>query len=273
MKKSAELPRGISQKLQKFELYLKSQRLTKGTRKMYLGRARDFMLKIGDSKTYDSLDIRKYLANFDTFTGNWARFTYYALKQFFESFDWKWDLRRPPAGTLHPNRPRLSDEQIIQIITAAKDGRLNNVEAGLAAIATTYGARRVELGNLRREDRDFQRDTITIRAMKGGRERIHLIPPKVKVFIDRYDFKPRGATSLDNIFDSIMLKCGIENGRRMGWHSIRRALNTGLRGVIAYRKEYLRWRMDDIDMVYDGTPPEQIDRIVFAKHPFLGAWK
>jgi hypothetical protein len=34
-----------------------------------------------------------------------------------------------------------------------------------------------------------------------------------------------------------------------------------------------RRRVDDFDMIYDGTAPEEIDRIVFKHHPYLGAWK
>ncbi len=273
MENLGELPEGISQKLRDFELWLRSERLNKGTVKMYLGRARDFMLKIGEREAYDSQDVRAYLANFESYTGNWTRFTYYALKRLFEAFDWKWDLKRPPAGTMHPKRPRLSDEQIKQMIAAAMNGVLDENEAGAVAIATTYGPRRIELMNLKREDADFQNGMITIRAMKGGRERIHLIPSMIMSFVQRFDFKPRSTTSWDNIFDNIMQKCNIPNEKGMGWHSIRRALNTGLRKVIVYRKEFLRWKLDDIDMIYDGTSSEEIDHIVFENHPYLEAWR
>lgn len=273
MRKSAELPRGISQKLQDFELWLRSERVTKGTIKRYIERTRNFMLYIGDRDCYDSQDARKYLANLKGESG-WVRFNHYALKCFFEAMKWEWDLRRPPPETEHPKRLALSNEEIVMLINAAKNGMLTEREAGLFALSTIYGPRRVEFKKLKREDVDFEHHTVTIMTAKRGRMRTHLIPDEIFAYVQRFDFKSYDEKTFNEQFKSALSKCGIKHENGMGWHSIRRRLNTEFkRRKIIYRKEFLRWKLKGMDDVYDVATPEEIDREVFKDHPFLEAWK
>lgn len=273
MRKSAELPKGISQKMQDFELWLRSERITKGTIKRYIERARNFMLYIGGRDCYDSQDARKYLANLKGESG-WVRFNHYALKGFFDAMKWEWDLKHPPPETEHPKRLALSSEEITTLINAAKNGMLTERETGLLALSTIYGLRRVELMELRRDNVDFKHHTITIMTAKRGRMRTHLIPDEIFAYVQRFDFRVYEVSTLNEQFKSALSKCIVKHEDGMGWHSIRRRLYTEMkRRKIIYRKEFMRWKRKDIDDVYDVAMPEEIDREVFKNHPFLGAWK
>ena len=280
MMKSDELGGMISRKLDEFEVFLKSERAKEATIKTYLPIIARFLEGcdgLDDVEINpDEADARTFLADQYDKAGNTARKMFYALRTYFRSRNVQFNLN-PPKPTEHPFKPTLNDKQMSMLITTIKD-QGDAREKGIGALSSVYAIRRKELIELSRNDVNFEDRTITIRAVKGGRERVHLIPDIILSHISNYDFKPISYQTAANVFWGMVRKAMMELPKGYGFHSIRRALNVGLRqrGVdILLRHEFMRWRFRDpsiIDMIYETTPAAEIDRIVFEKHPFLEAW-
>lgn len=267
----------ITRKLDDFEVYLKSEMRSPTTIKTYVPVVKRFLESL-DVSDFDEGDVRTFLANqvYDL-KGNTARKIHYALAAYFASLKLDFHLK-PSDPTDHPYKPTMDLKQMPKIIATIKQSG-DATEQGVLALSSTYGVRCSELVIMGRGDIDFDNDTITIRAKKHGRERVHLVPKVIMPYISNYDFKPRSDRTFERIFWQMMEKCRLDLKKGYGLHSIRRALNVGFRarGVdILLRHEFMRWRFRDrsmIDMIYETTSPVEIDKLVFKKHPFLPAWR
>ncbi len=261
--------------LSDFEIYLKSARVKRSTLRTYIPEVTRFLGTLkGDE--FDESDGRAYLANLYSMRDNTARKIYYALFALFKSQKIPFEMTVPPMEE-NPFQPTIRQEEMPVLITAVKEAG-DPDERGALALSTTYGVRRVELR--RASENDLNRDdkTITIHTAKKGRVRTHLIPEEILDHISGYDFKSRSDQSWADLFKKMTRRAGLEFGKGFGWHSIRRALYTELTQAnvgFLHIHEFLRWRIRGINlgMIYDQTPPAEIDRIVFEKHPFLAAWR
>lgn len=260
--------------LKDLETHLKSIRVKPSTLKTYIPEANRFLNSVKGT-TFDESDARAYLANLYNMKDNTARKIHYSLTALFKSQNIPFNMDPPPMAD-NPFQPSIRLDEMLALITAVKESGDPN-ERGVLALSTVYGVRRIEIR--RASENDLNRDdkTITIHTAKKGRQRAHLIPDEILDHLFKFDFIPRSDQGYANLFWGMIKRAGLELPKGYGFHSIRRALYTGLTGKVDYlfRHEFLRWRVRGIDigMIYDQNSPAQIDQIVFDKHPFLGAWR
>ncbi|NVM22253.1 MAG: hypothetical protein HWN68_10800 [Desulfobacterales bacterium] len=264
----------INDLLQNFDIYLKSVRVKPSTLRTYIPEASRFLKSI-KGKEFDESDGRAYLANLYSMKDSTANKIYYALLALFKSQNIRFEMD-PPQIVDSPFQPTIRPDEMPTLITAIKESGDPN-ERGALALSTIYGVRRVEIWRASENDLNREDRTITIHTAKKGRVRTHLIPDEVLDHISGYDFIPRSDQTYANLFWGMIKKAGLDFPKGYGFHSIRRALYTGLTGKVdfLFRHEFLRWRIRGINlaMIYDQNPPAQIDKIVFDNHPFLGAWR
>lgn len=220
---------------------------------------------------------------------NSIRTIFYALRFFYKVNSIPFELKIEdvaPKGGVKVIREILTNEEIEKLIKSTK---LNygTIEIGYLAIATIYGARRVELYNLQAEDFNIGNGKFKIYTAKGGQEeRIHIIPEEIKEIIGDLWFGLKKVkrkpviTAFNMLFDRMCLDAEIELRPRLGWHSIRRKLVSELQiaepvinpNII---RHFLRWKPRASDIILDYTilEPERVDKRIFEQHPFLKLWK
>ena len=205
--------------------------------------------------------------------------TYYALRKLFANQGIPFDVPAPKRGDpSEVSRPVLSNGEVVSLIECAKE-QDDPKYAAYLVLSTIYGIRRFELRLLREHMLDDNH--VMIWTRKGGRPTKHLIPEQVSPFL--YNFKHWGAlsdTAASTLFKEILILSGNGIKKGFGWHSVRRALLTGLRraGVDTMNiYQFTRWSTARTAMamlnLYTGSfDQEEIDTIVFENHPFLDAW-
>ncbi len=265
----------INDLLQDFDIYLKSVRVKRATLRTYIPEATRFLKSI-KGEEFDESDGRAYLANLYSMKDSTANKIYYALLALFKSQSIQFNMD-PPQIVDSPFQPTIRPDEMPKLITAVKESGDPN-ERGALAMSSIYGVRRVEIWRASENDLNREDKTIVIHTAKKGRTRTHLIPDEVLNHIAGYDFVPRSDQWYANLFWGMIEKAGLNLPKGYGFHSIRRALYTGLvqsRVDFLHRHEFLRWRIRGINlaMIYDQTSPAQIDQIVFKNHPFLAAWR
>ena len=182
------------------------------------------------------------------------------------------------------------------MIEAAKAGKLAPDESCFLALSTIYGVRRQEMMDMQAKDVDLKAGTIFIRTVKHGRQRYHLIPAEIADVIGGYDFTTQySASTVSQIFWAVVNKSNLEplQSERLGWHSIRRAVLSGLidNGLNPFAaRSFLRWKstMGELAMparyysnVTIGLKGKKVvseeakgDKEIFEKyHPFLSFWR
>jgi integrase len=213
----------------------------------------------------------------------------------------EWEYRKgesPAIGQRDEYRPELSVEVIKLMVDAATGGKLDPADSAFVALSTTYGPRREEMANIAGEDVDLENGSLYISTLKHGRERYHLIPHEIHKYLASYDFDDQiHPSTLSRRFKDILIVsgAGVLKNEHIGWHSIRRALWTGLirSGVnVMDARKFLRWKSSgqdssdmDMPMKYFGNVVVGLngkatkldeakgDEEIFAKHPFLPFWR
>jgi len=211
----------------------------------------------------------------------------------------EWEFTRgeaPVIKELDEYRPQLSPDIIEQMAYRAKTGKLYPEHQTFIALSTIYGLRREEMANIRAKDVNLRKSSIYISTLKSGRERYHLIPKEIKPIIAAHNFDqvfPLGSLSV--MFKRIIVHSGYRDLKkvRLGWHTVRRALVTGLvdNGCpLVALKAFVRWRSGEGEMAMpsryygnvmitakDNEPVLQTargDEEIFEKyHPFLQFWR
>ncbi len=201
---------------------------------------------------------------------------------------------RVVAPALGPNTSRRA----ISIIKAS-----DNIEAAaFFALSTVYGLRQQEMVNLTQDDVRIKDQTIYIATLKHGRERTHIIPDQIVYYLSRYDFsEPRSEMHMWNLWGNIERMAEIKHIPRVGWHAVRRCLDTLLTGAFDGNKvligNFLRWKQgsdmvqrysrvtfvgdDEGDHVEIQGDALNVDQRIFTetradgtlKHPFLSDWE
>jgi hypothetical protein len=173
--------------------------------------------------------------------------------------------------------PAASIEDMVKMIAAAREGKLEPQETAFVALSTTFGPRREDLVRIRAED--VEDGTIFIDTCKGGSKRIHRIPDEILSFVTQYPFDRRySPNQLSWMYHRIEYKSGIEYRPGTGWHSPRRRLLTILDDYLPLPavRLFLRWKTKsspDMAVRYYSKELEENDRDVFAVHPFLPYWR
>lgn len=263
----------------------------------YLKYARDFLDQAASTSRES---IEQYL---DTLRKKKRRpgtinFTFRIIRRLYAVNGLPWEYRQgeaPPIGQRDEYRPQLSHQVIQMMVEAARSNKLYPEEACFLACSTTYGLRREEMANLEAKDVNLSSNAIYIATIKFGRERYHLVPPEIKPYLARHDFRQRYAPStVSQMFRRILRKAGAGElqKQRLGWHTIRRSVfdglvNGGVNPLAA--RIFLRWKSAAGEMAmparYFGNVVVGLrghepvleeakgDEEVFEKHPFLPLWR
>ena len=203
--------------------------------------------------------------------------------------------------------PSLDPRAIKQMVEAALNGKLTDCEASILALATTYGLRRQEISNLTSEhlmpwDKDGGAEaevgsegiewTLHIPSAKGNLARQHLVPAEVASWVIAWGFaQPITLFGMWQVFRNIEEKAGLTHAEEVGWHAIRRSLDTLLleRLPESIIESYMGWtsslsrmpkRYHKTSFVGYGEEGREytprwrweIDLAVFEVHPFLPYW-
>jgi len=204
---------------------------------------------------------------------------FYALKYLFRLYGAEWTLAENEVFSTRERRQRFPQpwfrkEEVIDIITRARKV-CNPQELTMLAISTTYGCRRSELADIRKEDLGFEAKTITIYARKGGRVATQLLPDEIIPYLSSYDFPKLSVLRLSLMLKKILEKTiGPKEG--YGWHSFRRSLATELRNAGVNDMDiysFMRWSTGSILATYIQTEPSQNKENIFPKHPFVKCWE
>lgn len=208
---------------------------------------------------------------------------------------YEWPFRRGESPSIREDKiqaPALHPEIIGKAISAVKVTGSPEEKAFLA-LSSTYGLRRVEMVELDASDIRLKDRTIHIATAKHGRERTHLIPELLIPYLSEYDFsQERSENFLFTLWYRIEYRIGFPHTHKVGWHSIRRSLNTILlrRLPEATVMSFLRWKQrtsshmpfrysaikfvgeegESTEVVGDAL---DVDNQVFAVHPFLEYWR
>ncbi len=171
----------------------------------------------------------------------------------------------------------LSPDEVARLIAFTRR-QGSKAEKFHLAMSTVYGLRRVELSRLSHES--FEDGTVKIATAKHGTPRKHLIPEEIKPVVrDALQSHALGysISSLTAMFRKLYDKAGLKRNGKLGWHSIRRSLDTQLldAGLNYYSvRDFLRWKASPSDMpsLYHHSDPAAVDREVFEAHPFIACW-
>jgi len=209
------------------------------------------------------------------------RMAYQALKTLFKVNNLPWPLQDIPAPLVDEDdyqRVIFPPEEVGKLIAFAKI-RGTPAEKFILALATIYGLRRAEVANL--SIPYLEDNIIMIKTAKRGFIRKHLVPREIYPYIQILPWQKISPISLHFLFERLRLKAGITKVERMGLHSIRRSLITGLLDngldhLLLFK--FMGWRSNldrssSIIRIYDRRTPREIDRQVFAVHPFLTLWR
>ncbi len=217
------------------------------------------------------------------------------LKRLFETNGEDWPFRRaegPKVSNRDQRHVALSWQLTKRVVTAALEGDLTDKEAAFFCLATIYGFRKMEMGDVRSEHLDLERRTLYINPDKRGVERYHLIPEEIIDVLGRYKWNEMiDENHADYIWTLIERKLHFPEVAGMGWHSIRRMLVTLLWEKLPEPviNRFLRWSAGDsskmavryhsVQIVGDGQSEFSVDeaeleadREVFDVHPFLPFW-
>ncbi len=211
-----------------------------------------------------------------------------------EKMGFEWPFRRGESPQIREDRilaPALHPDIIKEAIVAVKEHGPPEEQAFLA-ISTTYGLRRVEMVQLEERDIRLKDKTIHIATAKHGRERTHLIPDIIIPYLEGYDFSQgRSENFIFSLWYRIEHRIGFPHTPQVGWHSVRRTLNTLLEPHVSRNtlNSFMRWKQrtsSDMSFRYsaikfvgrEGSSTQVVgdaltgDNQVFEVHPFLQYW-
>jgi len=209
---------------------------------------------------------------------------YRIIKRGFEFVEVPWPFgKRPPSelpievAEWDVERIPIAVEDVEAMVTGAKNGTLSPAQVALLCASTVYGLRRIELVELSSELLDLENGRLRIVTAKHGRSREHLIPEMIKLYLKSYPFGKYNEFGLSQAFHQIRQAVGLPRVEGMGWHSIRRTIDTLLLNVLPLPvvRDYLRWKKSSMEMALVYWTPlsvEEIDKQVFEVHPFLPFW-
>lgn len=282
--------------LQNYEKRLGSKGKTKN---LYLRYAKDF-LNYADGN-FDRETIEKFLSRLKVkgthrkYSDGSVNFVFRIIRTLFSRNNIEWPYNRgesPQIRESKVNAPALHPNLIGNLIVAVKDQGAPDMRAFLA-LSTVYGLRREEMAELTQDDVNLRDKTIHVSTAKHGRERTHMIPGDILPYLRGYDFNQ--AITVNNLFVlwyRIESLVGLRHTDQVGWHSIRRTLNTLLLRQLPEATVYgfLRWkqatsshmpfRYSAVKFVgEEGETTEvvgealDVDTEVFKVHPFLEYWR
>ena len=250
------------------------------TARQWRGWAEKFVACCGEKDSYARADVIKFLAQLRE--AGWKQSSIEVMLRPVKLLAQiqKWEggfpqLSMKKVSSDDVNRPSMSFHEVREFINRGRQA-LSPWELSVLALSTTYGLRREELCTA-----EVGVGKVKIHTAKGGRVVEHLIPAELKPYLGAY--RGAGVHYLTYVFHRIIGKVGISlPSKAFGWHSIRRALVTELvaREVSLLNIiRFMRWsdstlkRELSMVSIYAIRNQEEVDRVVFAAHPFLSAWR
>jgi len=273
------------------------------TRALYLRHASEFINATDGDFSRES--ITRWLASLKkkrnysdgslNFAFRVARTVFTRSQRILEEEGFEWPFRRGESPQIREDQvkaPALDPGIISEAITAVKEEGSPEEKAFLA-LSTTYGLRRVEMVELGAADLRVKDKTIHIATAKHGRERTHPVPEEILPYLSVYDFNhSRSDYFVFALWYQIENRIKLPHTEQVGWHSIRRTLNTLLEPLVSRNtlNSFMRWKQrTSADMSYrysavrfvgrEGMTTQVVgdaltgDNQVFAVHPFLEHWR
>lgn len=258
---------------------------TEATQELYYIVVDKFLQFSGLDTSRDS--VINYLS---TISKNSRVTEYYAIKFFCKSAGLPFEVTRSdiaPTG-IEVVRPMLTIEEAKKLIKTVPK-YFGTVEVGYLVLSTVYGLRRSEIYYTEAEHIDIDNRIFTTTVKKHLERTVrrpHVIPEQVaahmyelKEGLENIKSKP-SINMLNFMFDTMCHKSGVELRPRLGFHSIRRLLNTRLR-IAGLSEEiissFIRWVPREKSMsrhyfIEDIDTVREIDNNVFKVHPLLKYW-
>lgn len=285
------------------ENYTKGLSSTGKTRGLYLRFAREFLEYVNGEFSRDKINgyiehLRKHHNYADgsvNLAFRTARTVFGRSESILREEGYEWPFRRGEAPQIREDRinaPALDPDLIAEAIIAVKAVG-SPEERAFLALSTTYGLRRTEMVELGAGDLRIKDRTIHIATAKHGRERTHPVPEEIIPYLADYDFsQKRSENYIFSLYYQIEYRIGLTHTDQVGWHSIRRTLNTLLEPLVSRNalNSFMRWKQrtsSDMSFRYsaqtfvgrEGVTKQVIgdaltgDNQVFAVHPFLEHWR
>ena len=225
------------------------------------------------------------------------RFVFGVLRSFFHINGIEWPFGRGDAPRLRgevADAPALHPEAVRKMIRTAVEGKYGEDEAACLALVTTYGLRREEITRLTPEHLLVKERLLQLLdPAKNGQPRLHVVPEEILPYLRAWGFRtPLTINALETMWYMLERKAGLPHVPRVGFHAVRRSLNSELRMVANATTValFMGWRsasspnMSDryIKTTYVGwgegqvvqpTWRREIDEEIFKVHPFLAAWR
>ncbi|KKM11316.1 hypothetical protein LCGC14_1721020, partial [marine sediment metagenome] len=229
------------------ENYAKRLGSTGKTRRLYLRFASNFLEYAGGE--FDREKIDKYLARLrkHKYSDGSVNLIFRTIRTLFSRNNMEWPYNRGESPLIREDKiqaPALDPDIIGEMIQAVKSkGELD--EKAFLAISTTYATRRIEMIGLVMDDVRIKDKTIHITTAKHGRERTHMLPEEILPYLEGFDFDV--GTSDSEIFAlwyRLEYRIGLDHTNQVGWHSVRRTLNTLLLDNLpeATVMSFMRWK-------------------------------
>ena len=266
------------------------------TRSLYLNYAGNFLeYAKGD---FEREKIDKYLAHLrrQKYADGSINLIFRIVRTLFSRNDLDWPYNRGESPQIREDRiqaPALDPEVIREMIQAVKE-KGDPDEKAFLAISTTYATRRVEMVGLVQDDINLKDRTIHITTAKHGRERTHMIPEIIVPYLEKYDFNTkRSESEIFTLWYRLEYRIGLEHTNQVGWHSVRRTLDTLLLSAgfseidvmgfmrwkqrtsanMAFRYSATKWVGRERTITSVAPAYADLDTRIFAKHPFLHFWR
>ena len=123
---------------------------------------------------------------------------------------------------------------------------------------------------------------LVVATKKSGRVRTHKIPEEIRPVLEAHEFRPIERSWLNRIFQRMFRKVGLEYEPKHSMHAIRASLisHLSLNGVNdSIITKFMGWKVmptgtgiSQMLGVYTRPPEEDVDDLVFDRHPFLPLW-
>ncbi len=277
------------------ENYSKRLGSTGKTRNLYLRYADDFLNYANGDLDRETVD--KYLLRLKRrkYSDGSINLIFRIVRTVFNRNDIDWPFGRGESPQIREDKiqaPALDPDIIGEMIGKVKQEGEPEEKAFLA-ISTTFATRRIEMVELSTEDVNIRDRTIHIATAKHGRERTHMIPEEIVPYLEPYDFdSQRSESELFILWYRLEYLIGLNHTNQVGWHSVRRTINTLLLDNLpeATVMSFMRWKQrTSSHMPYrysaqrfigrEGMSTKvvgaakDVDSKVFAVHPFLEYWK
>ena len=256
-----------------FENYLRYRNLSENTIVRYLQLIHKFIGSVGEKENYTKQDVINFIANAKA-CGAYNRYSYYVLKSFFGSKDWKWEFNpKESPKTSDPYMPMLSWEQAMKMLEYARN---TPRDYAIIRIFIVGGIRRNEMVNIKLID--YKAPILHIKTLKNNYPRdIELDPDTIRA-IDNYIkvrtsqsellFEGISVTMVSMIFRYYAGRVGLKKG---GCHALRRSYETWLYTAGMTIKEINQEMGYKTDMAshYVQIDNKEIKAKVKKAHPFF----